>query len=109
DLAETVAEVEAARPLGRPHQARARAFGCRDTLLAERLLDVAHESGLAPELRLDATRGWATCVHVDQEGANAVPQLIGDVPLLLSEHPASAVRGGHRVVRSGEHDLVEGA
>ena len=44
---------------------------------------------------------------VDQERADAVLKLGAHVPFLLREHPARAVRGGHRVVRAGEHHLVE--
>ena len=46
-------------------------------------------------------------MHVDEERAHAVFQLAGEVALLRREHPARSVRRRHRVVRPGEHDLVQ--
>ena len=46
-------------------------------------------------------------VAVDQEGPDAVVELLADVVALVRLVPAGELGGGHRVMRGGEGDLVE--
>jgi hypothetical protein len=110
-LAEAVAQVEAARTLGAAHQPVADAHRRRRSRGAEQPRglaprDAGAQVGPHPVAhRRAADRG--SVVHVEQQRAHAVLELCRDPALLLREQPGRDVGRRHGVVRAGERHLVE--
>ena len=108
DLAEGVAQVQAALALAGESEPGPDPQPGVERLLADAVL-LHRGLRLRPldELRAHPAAGKPVAVvGVDQQPADAVVELIGDGRVLLGREPAGE-RHRHRVVRRGEHQLVD--